>query len=460
MDETAQAEGKVGVGSVRRWLSQFGGMGPFSLLWLGHVVTLLGTSAIEFAFVIRAWTAGGQATQVVMLWLAAMLPKLLLSPIAGALVDRLNRRTALQLSELGGLVAIGGLTAVYYAGDLEMWHIYVAVALAGCAEAFQYPALSAAIPQLVGKDQLQRANGLLATAQSTADIGGPALGGLLVAVSGLGFILWIDLASFVFALAIIQFVRIPDISERARESQPRQRLLAESIEGLRYLFARPGLRGLVAIFFVVNLAVVFGFAVLQPMILARTGNDAAALASVNTAIGVGGIVGGIILTAWGGPKDRVRGMMWGIVGLAASAQIAVAMGRTVPVWIAGILIGAALLPIVNGALQSVIQTKVAGELQGRVFGAVQFVTEIAAPLAMCAAGPLADHVFERHAASGGGISGPLGPLLGHGPGSGMAAMLLIAGCAGAAAALCGLASRTVRRLDVLIPDIETDEGDA
>jgi MFS transporter, DHA3 family, macrolide efflux protein len=457
MEETTGTVGVAGGRRLPRWFSRFEGMGPFTLIWSGHTVTLVGTAVLRFAFVIRAWTSGGQATHVVLLSLSAMLPRMLLTPTAGALVDRLNRRTALQLADLGGFLAIGGLTAVYLAGDLRLWHIYVAVALAGCAEAFQYPALLSTVPRLVRKEQLQRANGLLATAKSTADVGGPALGGLLVAVSGLGPILWLDLASFLVALVTIRLVRIPAAAPDdggGGGPKARRRLSADSVEGLRYLFARPSLRGLVLVFFTVNLTAVFGFAVMQPMILARTGDDSTALASVNVAIGIGGIAGGALVAAWGGPKNRVRGMMLGVIGMSIAAQVVMASVRTVPAWAVAVLVGAALIPVINSSMQSIVQTKVPKQLQGRVFGAVVFVSQIAAPVAMACSGPLADHVFEPQAAAGTGIAGLLAPLLGDGAGSGLAAMLLLAGVLSAVAALVGLASRAVRHIDTLIPDVD------
>ncbi|MEV0231415.1 MFS transporter [Nonomuraea sp. NPDC050786] len=427
-------------------------MGRFGVVWAGQVVTLIGNSVLRFSLVIQAWTVEHQATQVVALSLCALLPQLLLSPTAGAIVDRCRKRTALQLADAGGLVAVGAMAAVYFLGDLHLWQVYLTVALLGASAAFQFPALSSAVPLLVEKEQLQRANGLLATAKSVADVGGPALAGLLVVTGGLGAVLWIDLLSFAVALVTVRVVRMT--GDAPGSAAERKRLGADSLEGLRHLFAEPSLRGLILVFFTVNLVMVFGFAVVQPMILARTGSDVSALAAVNAGIGVGGITGGLLLAAWGGPKNRVRGMMLGVVGMCLSAQIVMAVVHGVVAWTAAILVGALIMPIVNGSLQSVIQTKVPKERQGRVFGAVMFVAQISTPVAMALSGPLADGVFEPQAAAGTGLPGLLRPLVGTGPGSGMATMLLIAGLLGTGAALWGLARRTVRHIDVLTPDLE------
>jgi predicted MFS family arabinose efflux permease len=208
------------------------------------------------------------------------------------------------------------------------------------------------------------------------------------------------------------------------------------------------------VFCVVNLVMVFGFAVVQPMVLARTGNDTATLAGVLTAMGAGGIAGGLLLAAWGGPRNRVRGMLLGIVGMCLSAQLAMSAAHGALAWCAAILVGALLMPVVNGTMQAIVQTKVPPEKQGRVFGAVVFVSQVSMPVATVLAGPLADHVFEPQAAAHRGLVGLLAPIVGTGRGSGMAAMLFVAGLLGAAAALIGLASAAVRQLDSRIPDLD------
>ncbi|UED83921.1 MFS transporter [Streptomyces profundus] len=435
-------------------------MGSFTLIWAGHTVALVGNSVMRFALIIQAWADGGRATSVVLLSLCALLPQIVLSPTAGALIDRLSRRTALLLADFGGLVAVGLLGLVYLSGGMQLWHVYITVALVGAAAAFQYPALASAVPQLVRTDQLQRANGMLSSAKSSAEVGGPALGGLLVALSGLGFIIWVNLVCFCLSLLAVWLVRFHETAaDREAAKGPRKRLLADSLEGLRELFARPSLRDLMLVFFVVNLVMVLGFAAVQPMVLARTGNDSASLAAVNTCVGVGGISGGLLLAAWGGPRNRARGMMLGIVGMCLSAQILMASVHGVVAWGGAMMLGALLLPLVNGAMQSIVQTKVPQRLHGRVFGAVVFVSQLSIPLAMAVSGPLADHVFEPQAASESGLVGLLEPLVGSGKGSGMATLLLLAGVLGIAAAIWGMSRRTVRDIDALMPDLDATDTD-
>lgn len=440
-----------------RSASRFSGMGSFGIIWAGHVASLVGNSVLRFALVIQAWSEGRRALDVVALSLCVLAPQIVLSPVAGALIDRVSRRTALQLSDAGGLVTIGLLTVVHFSDEVRIWQVYVTLVLVGAAAAFQYPALSSAVPLLVRKDQLQRANGLLSSAKSSAETCGPALGALLMAGSGLGLVLWVDLASFAVALAAVRIARFQE-PERPRgevRARTRRRLWADSTEGLKELWRRPSLRDLVVVFFVVNSVMMLGFAAVQPMVLARTGNDASALAAVSTCTGLGSVGGGLLLAVWGGPKHRTRAMMLGIAGMCLSALIVMSMVDGTVGWCAAILCGALLMPLVNGAVQSLIQTKVPNEVQGRVFGAVMFVAQLSMPPAMGATGLLIDHVLEPQAETDSGLVHVLAPVVGHGPGSGTATLLLLAGVCGCGAALWGWSRHSVRAIDTLLPDLDS-----
>ncbi|WP_223776758.1 MFS transporter [Streptomyces sp. 135] len=442
-------------GGQKQRTGRFSDTGPLLLVWSGQAVSLVGSAVLRFAFIIEVWSTGEQASAVTALSLCAVLPQALFSPFAGAIIDRIRKRSALQIADAGGILAVGLLALVhFFGGGLEPWQVYPATVLLGISAAFQLPALTAAVPLLVRKDQLGRANGLLAGARSAAGICGPALGGIMIALTGIGAILVIDLASYAFALIGIRIVRMRGDKVPEGAGAPRTKITAEAVEGMRYLFRQASLRDMTVNFCVVNLVMVFGFAVVQPMVLLKSGNGA--LAAVNSAIGIGGVLGGLVMAAWGGPKNRGRGMMLGILGMCLAAQLGTSLVGGVVGWCAAMLAGAVLMTVVNTSMQSIVQTKVPHEWQGRVFGAVMFLSQISGPLAMAFSGPLADGVFEPQAAEGSGVFVVLGPLFGDAPGSGMAAMLFLAGVAGIAVALWGLASRSIRDIDVLLPDIDDE----
>jgi MFS transporter, DHA3 family, macrolide efflux protein len=444
--------------ALGRRLDAFQGMGGFSVIWFGQLVTLLGTEMVKYAFVVHTWAAGGQATSVVGLLLAAFLPQLLLSPMAGVLVDRWPKKTVLLLTDLGGLIAFGALAADYYAGDLRTWHVYLALVLSGAAGSFQYPAFSASIPLLVPREKLQKATGMMSAAQTGTAIGGPALAGVVFALDGLGPVLVADVASFVVALAAILVVAVPDNREPVAE-RGGIKLWSETAEGIRYVFQTPSIRALTLIFTVMNISIIFGYAVLPAMILARSHNDAAPYAVVSVCVGLGGLLGGVALSSLRTPASRVRVMLLAMAGVGLIDQVGLGAGRSLPSWCVAEFLGSMLLPVASAMLTQMMQTKIPPAMQGRAFGSSLFLSQGAAPITMIAAGPLADHYFEPAARTGSGFVGFLAPLVGRGPGTGMACMLVIAGVITAAISLSGFGFRSLRDIDTLMPDIAEDEDE-
>lgn len=422
------------------------GMGSFLTLWSGQVVSLVGSGMTRFAFIFYAFQTTGSATQVTLVALFSFLPKMLLSPIAGRIVDRIGDRLGLLIAEIGSGLVILTAAVVYFSGGLELWHLYIAAAVAGAVEALQYPAFSSALVKMVRKDQLARADGLLGAARSGSDLAGPIFAGFLIATGGgLGAVFALDALTSVLALVMIVLARVP---RRAAEeaSDEEEGFWERSVPGVRWISRHEGLRALVVLFFVVNLVGVLGQIILQPMVLARTGGDSQALATVLASVGVGGIVGGLAVSTWGGPKVKVKGLLYGVIAVSVLGQIMLGLGENLLVWcVAGFLNGA-IVVVINACNQVIWQVNVPEAQLGRVFGSFIFLAQFSVPIAIASAGPLADHVFEPWAQSSSAASIGWNHLVGAEPGSGMATMLVLAGTLGTVTAIAGLCSAKLRAL--------------
>ncbi|UCD96983.1 MAG: MFS transporter, partial [Candidatus Bathyarchaeota archaeon] len=343
------------------------------------------------------------------------------------------------------------------------WHLFITGAFASAFAAFQWPAYSAAVSTMVPKKQYGRASGMLSAAQFASGILAPILAALLWAVIGIAGVLIIDVLTFLVAIGALLVVHIPqpEISEEGRRS--RGSLWKESIYGFRYIWARKSLLGLQLVFFAVNLVAVFGNVVQAPMILARTNDNERILGLVQSATGVGGLIGSIALSVWGGPKRKIHGVLAGmalgmigtlLMGLGGSFNI---FGTQIPpltVWAAGGFIGIFFIPIINGSNQAIWQAKVPPDVQGRVFSTRALIAQISAPLAMIMSGLLADNVFEPLMTGDGSLVPTFGGLLGTGPGAGMSLMLVIAGILGILVGVGGYAFRSVRNVETILPDHE------
>src|SRR4026208_1386057 len=177
------------------------------------------------------------------------------------------------------------------------------------------------------------ANGMMSLIDMGPGVLAPMLAGALLPIFGLTGILSLDVTTFVLAILILLFVHIPQPLRTVEGAEAQGNILKEAAFGFRYIFARPSLLGLQLVFFFGNLCAGVAFTVLAPMILLRTGNDSASLGLVQSAGAIGGVVGGIAMSAWGGFRRRVYGVL---AGWAVSSFFFALMGigTLVPFWVA------------------------------------------------------------------------------------------------------------------------------
>ena len=198
-------------------------MRSFMVIWVGQMFSLLGTSMSGFGLTVWAYELTGKATALALVGFFFVTPMLIVSPLAGALVDRSNRKLMMMLSDLSSGIATISILALYLAGNLQIWHLYVANAFMGTFQAFQWPAFSAAITTMLPKEQYGRANGLMSLTETGPDILAPIMAGALLGVIGLGGILTIDLVTLSIAiLTLLTGARPPAARQPDRPGEPRQ----------------------------------------------------------------------------------------------------------------------------------------------------------------------------------------------------------------------------------------------
>ena len=432
-------------------LSRPTGFSAFLVVWVGQVVSLVGTGVTRFALTIWAWQITGTATTLALVGFFSFTPAILISPIAGALVDRWDRRRAMMLSDLAAVSSTLVVLFLFSTGQLEVWHLYITGAVTGFFGAFQFPAYSATVTLLASKEQYGRASGLLSMAQFGSNIVSPIIAALALPIIGIGGVLLIDIITFCIALFTLLFVIFPRpmVSEVGVTS--RGSLWIESLFGFRYIRARPSLFGLQLIFFTLNLVINFAVTLFSPMILARSGNDSAILGFVQSTLGAGGLVGSIILSIWGGPRRKIHGVLLGMT-LAMCGMTMIGLSRNLPSWAITTFLTMFCVPILNGSNQAIWQAKVEPDVQGRVFATRSLIAQISAPVAMLLSGPLADQVFEPAMITGGFLTPLFGGLIGVGPGAGMALMFFITGLLGIIVGISGYFVPSIRDVDELLPD--------
>jgi len=429
------------------------GIRAVAVLSAGQTVSLLGTGMTGFAFVIWAYATTGQATTLTLAALFRFAPTVIFSPFAGALVDRWNRRLTMMLSDLAAGAATVALLLVYLAGDLQVWQWYIAGAVAGTFESFQFPAYSAAISTMVPKAQYGRASGMLSVAQTASGVFAPLLGAALYVPIGIGGIMLIDIATFSAAIGTLLFIAIPGPPPAPKGEGPaRPSIWRESAFGFAYIGKRPSLLGLQLVFFLINFLFVLAAVLLPAMVLARTDGSAIALGGVEAAGAIGGVSGGLAMSLWGGPKRRIHGVLGGMALGGVFGEVLMGVGRGLFVWALAAFASFFLIPIINGSNQAIWQSKVHPGIQGKVFAARRLIAQLSAPVAMALSGPLADGFFGPAMMPGGGLVPIFGPIVGVGPGAGIALMFVLFGTIGAFVGLAGYGVRVVRDAEAILPD--------
>src|SRR5258708_4078544 len=217
---------------------------------------------------------------------AYITPFLIMSPIAGVMVDRYNRKMMMMVSDIAGGLATTILLILYTTGHLQYWHLYIAVAVSGIGTTFQWPAYSAAISVMIPKEQYGRANGMMYLIEAGPGVFAPFLAGALIPIISVGGILLVDAITFGLAITALAVVFIPQPPRTEEGKKAQGGMLKEASFGFKYIFARPSLLGLQLVFFVGNLFSGICFSILAPMILARTGQNTLILGSVESAASI------------------------------------------------------------------------------------------------------------------------------------------------------------------------------
>lgn len=437
------------------------GMFGFSIVWLGQIVSVLASSMTGFGMTLWIYKQTESATAMAMMQVAFITPFLLLSPLAGAMVDRYNRKLMMMVSDLGAVLSTAAILVLYASGHLEFWHLYIAAMINGLGNTFQWPAYSAAISTMVPKEQFGRANGLMSLIDAGPGVLAPMLAGAILAINlngpfdSFALIMLIDLITFFIAIGALLIVYIPQPPKTEEGAQSRGSIWKEAAFGFQYIFKRPSLLGLQLIFFIGNLFSGMGFTLLAPMILARTDQNSLIFGTVQTAGAIGGIIGGVVMSAWGGFTRRVYGVLGGwILSGISFAMLGIATG--LPGWIPIMVLTMMIVPLINTSNQAIWQAKVAPDVQGRVFSARRLIAWFAQPISPIIAGTLADFVLEpRMMNTSSALSSVFGPLFGTGPGAGMGLLVSFAGLGSALVGLSGYFIRPVRDAEDILPDFDT-----
>ena len=362
---------------------------------------MVGSALVHFALIWWLTTETGSATTLAIASLAAMLPFILLGPFVGALVDRWNRRWVMVVSD--GIIALltAFLAYLYWLDVAQVWHVYVILFLRSLGSSFQDSAMRASTSLMAPKEQLARVGGMNETLMGLVNVVSPPLGALLLEVLDMQGALAIDVVTAVLAIAPLLFIHVPqpqnETSLQANNLPDKLRaVIRDTAEGFRYLWNWRGLFFLLVVISLVRFFIAPPMSMLPLMVKQYFDGGALQLAWINSAHGFGFVLGGIILSLWGGFRRRT---VTSLVGLFSVGLGTILFGA-VPATAFGLAIGIMFLrtmmvPLLRGPIIAIFQTLTPPEMQGRLFAVLSSVTGVMAPLGLAIGGPLADVLGVR-----------------------------------------------------------------
>ena len=371
----------------------------FFAIWTGQAFSLLGSMLVQFALVWWLTQTTGSATVLAMATLVAVLPGIVIGPFAGALVDRWNRRLIMIVAD--SLIALVTLWLIYlYAtGQMQVWQVYAAMFLRAALGGFHWPAMQSSTSLMVPKEHLARVAGINQTMMGVMNIISPPLGALLLSVLPLGKVLAVDVVTALLAVLPLCFIAIPqpELSAGAAvPGAPRTSVWADLRAGFRYVAGWPGLLAILIMAMAINFVVNPAFSLMPILVTKYFGLGALQLGWLESVWGLGVVVGGLVLSVWGGFKRRVVTSLLGIIGMGIGTLIVgLSPVGAFTMALLGMLVAGFMNPIVNGPFMAVMQTAVAPDMQGRVFSLIQSASLAMMPLSLLLAGPIADKLGVR-----------------------------------------------------------------
>lgn len=425
-------------------------MKRFLLLLTGQSISMVGSGLTTFAIGIWFYRETGSVTRFSLLFLAGMLPRTIVAPLLGPVVDSWNRRFLMMISDVAGAACTSSLLVLLWTGKMRVWSVCLIIAVGRIFESLRALAFTATFPQLLRRQELGRGNGMLQGMYAGAQTVAPFLSALLLAAFGLHWLLLADLFSFIPSLASLWMVTIPG---QVTTEQSHSFRWEDVISGWNYIFQHSGL--LLLLIFLTLSNFYLGFATVLSVPLVLSFGSVKSVGIVESMASIGYLTGSVLMGIWGGGKRRTHALLW--FNLLESLCL-VLTGIWRNVWIVccatfGIFFCSALIA---ANIQVIWQNKTPVFMQGRVFSVRMALSWAIAPLAYILAGPLTDKVFEPMFSRRSTLATIVGPFIGTGHGRGIGFVFVLIGIVDCLAALIFLLAPHVRDIEQRLPDAVMD----
>lgn len=359
----------------------------------GQLVSLFGSSIIQFVI---AWWITVETESPMLLSLSlfiGFIPTVLLTPIAGVLIDRLNLKFLIGFVDFMQAAVTVVLLFLFKFNKVGVGLLLFFIAIRGAFQAFQQPALQTIIPIMVPKKHLNRMNSFQFLFTSAVFVVGPVTAAFLYATIPIHLIMLIEPITFGAAIIPLVFITIPKVVKQIKEKAEKTSFISEMKEGVQFIRKKKGLLPLLGSFTAANFFIMPMFTLINLFVYSTHGGDETNLAFVFIFLNVGTIAGSLLLTLWKGFKKKVNGVVIGILFMFIGSLIA-SLTPNGLFWFMGLgmLVVGISNPVANISSQTIWQTIVPKDKLGRVMSVRLTIAQFTAPLGMLLSGFIAKYV--------------------------------------------------------------------
>lgn len=375
------------MGNTKQWKT------TFFRFWFTQALSLFGSGLASFSVIWWITESTGSSTILASASIATLVPGIILGPLAGAIIDQLDRKWIMIVSDAVSAILALVLVALFWTNSIQLWHIIVINVLRSLAGVFQFPAVQSSTSLMVPKEHLARIAGWNQALQGTAMIATPPLGALLFTFLPIHYILGIDVLTAVLAICLLITVNIPQPQTRRAIVQLSSSVWQDMGAGFMFIKQWPALVNILLLAAALNLVLIPAFTLVPMLITQHFFGSAFQLGWINAAYGFGIVFGGMLLGIWGGLKRRIHTSLLGLVGLGiGSFMIGTAPMHAYWLAVAGMVLVGIMNTFTNGPFFAILQSVIPPEMQGRVFTVLMSITTAMAPIGLALAGALADRL--------------------------------------------------------------------
>lgn len=394
----------------------------FLIIWFGEFVSSIGSGLTAFALAVYVFQMTGTATSVSLVILFSFLPSILLSPVAGVLADRFDRRLMMIVGD--SLSALGLLFILFImaTGEIALWQICLGVTISSIFIALLEPSYKATITDLLTEEQFSKASGLVQLAASSKYLFSPIIAGFLLTVTNTETILIIDISTFFVTVLAVMFVKRS--LQVIKKKQEKHHFLKSLVEGWNAVKENGAVLYLIMIISLVTFFIGFVQTLLTPMMLSLT--DVKMLGIIQSFSSIGLIISSLIIGIFVISTKYTKRL---VIGLGFAGYFISMMGITTNIYFIGgaIFLLFAALPFVNTSAEVLIRKTIENEKQGRAWGIIGIISQLGYVVAYSISGILADNIFNPLLVEGGALASTIGRVIGTGQGRGIGLLFIISG---------------------------------